>query len=91
MSATWGVEVNESAVWATQMGAGWWTTYRRIHERSGRITAIAGGFMGELVEVACEDQHHARWLAGHMVEQGGLPKSAVRARRIAAPGSAGAA
>jgi hypothetical protein len=81
--STWRVEVNEVAVQATQMGAEWWLLYRQVHQRTGRITVLSSGFLGEQVSVACEDETHARQLVDHMTEQGGLPKSAVKARRVA--------
>lgn len=77
------VEVNEARVWATGQGADWWAHFRIRHEKT-RITLIRSSIGGELVSVACDDLDDAQWLARHMIEHAGLPKTAVKVRRMKA-------
>ena len=77
------VEVNEAAVFATRASAAWWAMYRQVNDRIGRITDTVVSLGGNRSEVACDDREHADWLAAHMVERIGLPKSAVRVREVA--------
>lgn len=74
------VEVNEAAVWSTQRGTDWWNTFRLRFERIDRIEVVTHSLGGDRVRVACDDRDHAVWLANHMVEFGGLPRTAVRAK-----------
>lgn len=85
------VEVNEGAVDITGQGTTWWLTFRHRYDRIGRIQDTTGPcIVGGKAEVACEDQEHAEWLAAHMVEHGGLPRTAVRVKVAAEGGDAGA-
>ncbi|WP_320069620.1 hypothetical protein [Micromonospora sp. RTGN7] len=76
------VQVDEAAIGPVE-GGRWWAMFRR-YEMDGRIRTTAG-----LAEVACESRAHAEWLAAHMVDHGGLPRTAVRV--IPAGAVAGAA
>lgn len=75
------VEVNECHVLASQWGAEWWGDFRKQYDPIGRIADTAVSIAGNRCEVACDDREHADWLAGHMVDHGGLPKSAVKVRK----------
>ncbi|OKI47279.1 hypothetical protein [Micromonospora sp. CB01531] len=79
------VEVNEGVVEATRQGVRWWNMFRRYEATSGRIRETKPAcIVGGLVEVACESREHADWLAAHMVDHGGLPRTAVRVKTPAA-------
>jgi hypothetical protein len=79
---TWVVEVNEGTVEASRQGLDWWMHFRTRHNAIGRLRETRPALIvGGLVEVACEDEGHAGWLAGFMVEHGGLPRTAVRVKR----------
>jgi len=95
MSAAYVVEVNEGVIEASRQGIEWWRTFRHIFGEEGRIVETkAACVVGGVVEVACDDQPHAEWLAAQMVERHGLPRTAVRVKRpasppVAAPGETG--
>lgn len=78
------VEVNEAAVYSTQMGVDWWNSFRARFDPIGRITDRDMTPVGGRASVACESYADAQWLALHMVEHGGLPKTAVKAKRATA-------
>lgn len=83
-AATYVVEVNEGVVEATTQGAIWWHTFRARFEGSGRLRETKRPcVIGGVVEVACDDQEHAKSLAATMVDVGKLPRGAVRVRRPA--------
>lgn len=71
------VEVNECRVLGTTVGAQWWSDFMLAHPAS-RFTIVTSTPGGAIVHVACHSRADAAWLAGHMVEHAGLPKSAVR-------------
>lgn len=78
---TFVVEVNEGVVDASRQGAEWWHLYRARYARIGRIReTVPGCIVGGKSEVTCDDQEHADWLAKHMVDHGGLPRTAVRVK-----------
>ncbi|OHV23249.1 hypothetical protein BBK14_24315 [Parafrankia soli] len=72
------VEVNEVKVLGTGRGADWWTLYRSRAERVGRVKIVRTVLTGDIVRVACDDRDEAQWLAKHMVNHGGLPRTAVK-------------
>lgn len=81
--ATAVVDVNECHVYAVSgPAAEYWATYRGLLERAGRVTVLVASFAGDRAQVACADRTHADWLANHLVEHGGLPKSAVKAKTL---------
>lgn len=71
------VLVNECRIFATHRAADWWTWFRYANP-SGRFEDRVVSLGGNLVAVACDDREHADWLAAHMVDFAGIPKSAVR-------------
>lgn len=75
-----GVQVNECRVFVTQRGADWWATFRPYFDRLGRIAVVTASPAGDLVNVACDHDEHARWLANLMQERG-IPASAVKVIR----------
>jgi hypothetical protein len=77
------VEVNEAKIHFTATGAGPWELFR-LHQRdSGRILDVPGWVPGgTLALVACTDQADAEWLAAHLIDGGGLPRTAVRVRAL---------
>jgi hypothetical protein len=77
------VEVNEVAVFATGRGADWWAWFLMAHRNTGRITEVAVCIAGAICHVACDSREHAESLAKAMVDEHGLPKSAVKARALA--------
>lgn len=72
------VRVNECKVFATTQGADWWLAFRSFNH--DRITDVVVSIAGNISDVSCSDDDHARELAAMMVERG-LPKSAVAIRR----------
>jgi hypothetical protein len=76
------VEVNEGVVEATRQGVEWWYTYRPRFEASGRLREIkAACIIAGTVEVGPYERDDAEFMASHMVESGGMPKSAVKVKR----------
>jgi hypothetical protein len=79
--STYVVEVNEGVVEASRQGVTWWHLYRARFDHTGRIRqAKEPCIVGGIAEVTCDSQEDARWLADHMVEHGGLPRTAVRVK-----------
>ena len=73
------VEVNECHVFAVSGApAEYWAAVRGRYEPVGRITILVASVGSDRVQVACDDRDHADWLAHHLAEYGGLPKSAVK-------------
>lgn len=82
---TFVVEINTGIVEATQLGIDWWTYFASIYRDSGRMVWVKPPcVIGGLVQVACDSEDHAHWLAEHMVGFGELPQSAVKVKRVAA-------
>ena len=80
------VEVNEGVVDASGQGTDWWHLFLLRHRGTDRIReTIAGCIVGGKSEVACDDKDSADWLAAHMVEHGGLPRTAVRVKTATHP------
>ena len=76
------VEVNEGKVEASRQGIDWWILYRHHADQAGRIVETKPAcIVGGVVEVACDDQADAAWLADSMVQQHGMPASAVRVKK----------
>lgn len=77
------VEVNEVNVsfYSAKDARDWWQMFRLRYKDTDRITdrdvTIPGGF----ASVACDSKDDAEWLARHMVEHGGLNKTAVNVKR----------
>jgi hypothetical protein len=76
------VEVNEVTVFATGRGADWWAWFLIAHRNTGRTTEVAVCIAGATCHVACDSREHAQWLATSVVDEHGLPKSAVKARGL---------
>ena len=74
------VEVNEVQVFATGRGADWWTTFLLAYRTTSRITIVDICLGGAICHVACDSRDDAVWLAATMVDEHGLPKSAVKVR-----------
>ena len=84
--ADWVVEVNEGVVEATRQGVAWWHAFSLRFQHTDRIRyAKEPCIVGGVCEVACEDQADAEWLAAQMVDEHGLPRTAVRAKRSGGP------
>lgn len=80
------VEVNEGVIEATRQGVTWWTAFRTRFKSTDRIRETKPAcIVGGTVEVACDSQADAQWLADHMVEHGGVPRTAVRVRTATPP------
>lgn len=72
------VVVNECAVFATHRASDWWMWFRFANRSEQRFEDRIVSLGGNLVAVRCDDREHAEWLAAHMVEFAGIPKSAVK-------------
>ncbi len=68
-------------MYSTRMGVDWWNHFRARFDPIGRIADRDMTPVGGRASVACDSREDAEWLALHMVAHGGLPKSAVEARR----------
>lgn len=81
------VQVDEGKVEASRQGVEWWHLFAARYRPTGRLVETKPPcVVGGTVEVACDDREHADWLAAHMVDHGGLPRTAVRAK-VAAGGA----
>jgi hypothetical protein len=78
---SWVVEVNEAKVSATTQGSAWWQMFRLRFDPVGRIADRDVSPVGGYASVACDSEDDARWLAGHMVDFGALPATAVCVKR----------
>lgn len=85
--AEWCVEVKDIVILSSRQGSDWWLAYRHRYEPIGRIVHIPGTAapQGDHCRVLCDDREHAEWLAAHMVEHGGVPRTAVKARPTPTP------
>jgi len=76
------VEVNEGVVEASQMGCDWWYARRSAFVASGKLRDVKpAGLIGGVVALGPYDEDDAQFMAGHMVESGGLPRTAVCVKR----------
>lgn len=84
----WCVEVEDIKIIACRQGIDWWIDFRRLYEPTGRVQHIEGTAtpMGDRCRVLCHDREHAEDLAAHMIDFGGVPRTAVKARRISPAG-----
>lgn len=72
------VEVDEDKVMATYQGANWWQLHRQRFVASGKLTVVKPGFFGDLIRITAADAEEAEFMRGHMVDVGGMPRTAVR-------------
>jgi hypothetical protein len=56
------------ALHATREGHMWWELFRS--RMPGRITTVTVRMPGDLVDVACADQAHAKWLCSELRARG---------------------
>lgn len=79
----WCVEVKDIVILVSTQGVAWWLTFRHRFEPMGRVVSIPGTAtpQGDYCLVACDNREEAESLAEHMVTFGGVPRTAVRARR----------
>lgn len=75
------IEVNEGVVEASQMGCDWWYA-RPAFVASGKLRDVKPpGLIGGVIALGPYDEDDARFMADHMVESGGMPRTAVRVKR----------
>ena len=72
------VEVDESKIYATGVGADWWIHFRKANAPE-RFTSIKSGWPGDTVHVACDSEEDAKALARHMIAFAGMYKSCAKA------------
>ena len=78
------VQVNEGVIEASRMGCDWWYARRPLIVASGLLRDVkAACLIAGVVEIGPYDREDAEFMATHMVESGGVPRSAVRVRRAA--------
>ncbi|WP_328344915.1 hypothetical protein [Micromonospora sp. NBC_00421] len=78
------VEVNEGVVEASRQGVDWWIAFRVRFKGTGRIVDTKPAcVIGGVCEVVCDSRADAEWLAASMVQDHGLPKTAVRVKTAA--------
>lgn len=69
-------EETRALTYSSRAAADWWALFRK-RGLAERFTTVQAGFLGDVVDVACDDQDDAEWLLEHMVSQG-IPKAALR-------------
>lgn len=75
------VEINEGVVEASRQGLDWWYASRQMFEASGTLRETkAACVIGGVVEIGPYEQDDADFMAGHMVESGGMPKGAIKVK-----------
>ena len=81
MATVYVVEVDEGKVEATRRGADWWLLHRQRFEASGKLREVVPACMvGGVVELGPYERDDAEFMAEHMVNVGGMPDSAVKAK-----------
>lgn len=72
------VRVNEvlALTYTSRETANWWVLYRG-HGPEERFVIVTAGFIGDTVDVLCDDREHADWLHGYLIERG-VPKAALK-------------
>lgn len=76
------VEVNEGVIEASRMGCDWWYARRPAFVASGKLREIVPPcLIAGRVEIGPYDEDDARFMAEHMVDTGGMPRTAVRVKR----------
>jgi hypothetical protein len=70
--------VNEvlALTYTSRETANWWALYRG-HGPAERFAIVSAGFIGDTVDVICDDHEHADWLHGYLIERG-IPKAALK-------------
>jgi hypothetical protein len=71
------VRVNEvlALTYTSRETANWWVMYRG-HGPEQRFVIVSAGFIGDTVDVLCDDREHADWLRDSLIERG-IPKAAL--------------
>lgn len=71
------VRVNEALAltYTSRDVANWWALYR-LRGPTERFQIVSAGFIGDTVDVLCDDHAHALWLHDFLIEQG-IPKAAL--------------
>jgi hypothetical protein len=76
------IEVNEGVVEATRQGVDWWCLHRQRLVASGKLRDVVPAcIVGGIVALGPYDEDDARFMADHMVDAGGMPRTAVRVKR----------
>lgn len=76
------VEVNEGIVEASRQGVDWWQLHRQRLAASGKLHEVVPAcVVGGTVELGLYAEDDARFMANHMVDVGGMPRTAVRVKR----------
>lgn len=72
------VRVNEALAltYTAREAANWWALYR-AHGPEKRFVIVTAGFIGDTVDVLCDDQAHAEWLRDDLIERG-IPETALK-------------
>lgn len=84
MAGTHVIEVNEGIVEISRQGSDFWHLHRQRFAAGGRLVETKPAcIVGGLVELGPYEQDTAEFMADHMINSGGMPKSAVRVKRPA--------
>lgn len=76
------VEVNEGVLEATRMGCDWWYARRPAFVASGKLReTVPSCLIAGYIEIGPYGEDDAQFMAAHMVDIGGLPRTAVRVKR----------
>ena len=70
MTASYVVEVNECAIFASTLGSQWWTTNVLMRPIAARINWAATGPAGGIARISCADREEAQFIRDHMVSNG---------------------
>ena len=77
------VEVKEGIVEGSQQGCDWWHLHRQRFAVSGKLHEIVPAcIVGGTVELGPYVEDDAQFMADHMVNVGGMPRTALRVKRV---------
>jgi hypothetical protein len=80
---TFVIEVNEGAVETSQQGVDFWNLHRQRFAASGKLRETkAACIVGGIVELGPYDRDDAEFMASHMVESGGMPRTAIKVKAV---------
>ena len=78
------IEVNEGVLEASRMGVDWWYARRPAFVASGKLReTVPACLIAGRIEIGPYDEDDAQFMAEHMVDIGGMPRTAVRVKRTA--------
>jgi hypothetical protein len=80
---SYAVEVDECGIYATQIGAGFWTEQVLLRPIGNRIKWLAASPMGGLAQIPCADKEEAEFVRDYMTGHG-VHRNHVKVKRVKA-------